>query len=86
MARTKQTARKSTGGSRPRGKTPLVSMFGGTMAYRGVDKDGAILAEPREPPVSETPEQPAKRQCVEIVLKPCAEPCEEDFSDSECEE
>jgi len=72
MARTKQTARMSTGQLYPRGKTPappgkpLPPMFGGSMVYRGVDKDGAILAEQRveETPKKETPDEPpAKRQC-----------------------
>ena len=88
MARTKQTARLSTGSLYPRGKTPtppgkpLPPMFGGSMVYRGVDKDGAILAEPlvevtprdeppkREPPKRQPPDEPsAKRQCGPAVSK-----------------
>ena len=91
MARTKQSARKSTGGPRP-------PMFGGKGVYLGM-KAGAMLVRfeeapkeaPKEDPKEEAPgakreeapEAPAKRQCVGIELKPCAEPCELDFSDSE---
>ena len=93
MARTKQTARKSTGGPRP-------PMFGGKGVYLGM-KGGAMLVRfeedpPKDPPKEdapppkrereEAPEEPAKRQCGGIELKPSDEPCEEDFSDSECED
>lgn len=80
MARTKQSARKSTGSVPP--------MFGGKGVYLGM-KGGAMLVrfEEEEPKKREreAPEEPAKRQCAGIKLNPCAEPCEVDFSDSEDE-
>ena len=89
MARTKQTARKSTG--------PVPPMFGGKGVYLGM-KGGAMLVrfeDPKEDPKEEKREreapelepcQEAKRQCVGIELQPSAEPCQEEFSDSECED
>ena len=75
MARTKQTARKSTAGPRP-------PMFGGKGTYLGM-RDGAMLVRFQEPPKQDAPqrereatEEPAKRQCVGTELKPRADPCD----------